>query len=79
MACTNCGNNVSSLGPAKSNGGLYIVDYIGDELIVDLVGTRTGTVYTFGTSKQSFWVDYQDLPGLFADKQHGNDLRSKVQ
>jgi len=79
MACGSCPGGATQLGPAKSNGGLYIVKYIGDEKTVELVGTGTGTVYSFGTGKKEFWVDFQDLPGLFADVDHGNDLRSKVQ
>lgn len=79
MACANCPNGMSSLGPAKSNGGLYIMDYIGDQVSVSVVGVGTGTIYNFGTKKKSFWASYLDVPGLFADPVHGTDLRSRVQ
>jgi len=79
MPCSNCGNNVSSLGPSKSNGGLYIVTYTGDQDKISLIGEGTGVVYSFGKNKREFWADFRDLVGLFADDKFGNDLRSKVQ
>jgi len=79
MACSNCGKG-STLQPARSNGGLYIVSYIGEqETPISLIGEETGVVYTFGIHKKEFWVNHLDLPGLFADKDYGTDLRSKVQ
>lgn len=78
MACTNCGSG-TKLQPSKSNGGLYIINYIGDEKEFTLIGEKTGTAYTFGTKKKSFWANYLDIPGLFADQDYGTDLRSKVQ
>jgi len=77
MACTGCGNGISSLQPSRKNGGLYILQYIGAAPAVTVLGTKTGTAYSFGTGKLEFFVDYQDMTGLLADEQHGMDLRIK--
>lgn len=77
MPCSNCGGH-AALGPSRSNGGDYIMVYIGDEVELTEFGLVTGKMYTFGTKKKEFWVNFQDVPGLFAG-QYGEDLRSKVQ
>jgi hypothetical protein len=76
MACTGCGG-ASKLQPAKSNGGEYILVYIGTEPVVTEFGVGTGTMYKFGTNKKEFFVNYLDVPGLFSS-QSGHDLRAKI-
>lgn len=76
MACTGCGGS-KKLQPAISNGGMYIMVYIGEEIEVTEFGLVTGTMYKFGTKKKEFFVDYRDVTSLFAS-QNGNDLRMKI-
>ena len=77
MACSGCPGGATVLGPAKSNGGEYILIYIGDEVQIIEFGIVTGTMYIFGTKKKEFYADYRDVPGLF-QSEFGNLLRAKV-
>ena len=77
MACSNCGKG-SAVQPARSNGGLFIMNYIGTETEIAAIGSVTGVVYKFGTKKRDFWVDHKDIVGLFASPS-GIDLRSTPQ
>lgn len=75
MGCANC-TGAKTLQPAKTNGGLYVVEYIGREQRIVDFGIVTGNMYSFGTSKREFYADYRDLVGLLQGW-YGNELRVK--